>query len=722
MPGGKALRLGPFIGGLNTGSDPTAIADAELVTCTNMELDVDGSLVSRPPLTEIDGHSTFTERIVCLCEGVFAGTHYLIGSNTNGVFYYLNGVWTLITNTFRASCAVQYADKIYLVPFPGSVNPGGKWDPIGGFTAVAAIPKGQACTVHKERLFIVPGKVSTTNTSRLSFTDPANFDVWPPANFIDIGQGDGSSLIDVTVYQDNLLLFKDQSTHILAFDIRPTDAVVKRISSTIGVEDQFCVLNYENQVYTFHNGWVYEIVNYDFQRLNTKVPFIQDPSSPSPFASEKMAVSLVGDRLIVRYYAKTYVYGLRTRTWAEWDSSRDRLQYFGPVVTIHNDTGDEFYAGSGILAYRTLVRIFDDSTGASFEQTLDPTSTVTDAFGRTIASGNWGVTDTGQAWGIDGGAAADYSVGSGTGRITHPTKNVTRLSSLTGPYADIDILVDCIPSAVALGGVYTADIWARYTNANNTYLLRANFNLLGNLSMDVYKIVAGAVTNLGTVVIAGTYVAAEKYLIRFRLSGTSVKSKMWKASGAEPMAYQISVTDAAFATGSILIGSFISAPNTNVIPNMQFDNLTISNMANVRADIQCEIKTKNFDMAVSSQYKRLWWWGADVISNRDILGIATPIVASFSVTWAQLEAFTWAQLEAFTWAQPLSNVPGISTTVVTNSGTARRFVKFNKSLRYRQINFYVKLLTDGSTGQGPARLFTLQITTAPKEGVSKSLT
>src|SRR5687768_8658141 len=103
MSGGQPIRLGPFVGGLNTASDPTAIADAELATCTNFGLDIDGSLISRPPIEELAGSTSWTERIICLAEAIFSGNHYIIGSNTNGVYYYLNDTWTLITSTFQAT-------------------------------------------------------------------------------------------------------------------------------------------------------------------------------------------------------------------------------------------------------------------------------------------------------------------------------------------------------------------------------------------------------------------------------------------------------------------------------------------------------------------------------------------------------------------------------------------------------------------------------------------
>lgn len=511
MPGGQPLRLGPFIGGLNTASDPTAIADAELAECTNMELDIDGSLISRPPFKELNGAAGTTERMVMLTDAIFSGTHYVIGSNVNGVYRFNGGAWTQITATFQASVAVQYANTVYLVPKPGSANPGGKWDPVGGFTAIAAIPQGQAAVIHKERLFIAPGELATTNTSRLKFSNVGNFETWGASDFIDISQGDGTNLIDLTVFQDNILLFKTRSSYVLAYDTRPTDAVVRKISLTIGVDKQFNVVNYENQVYIFSNGWVYEIINYDFHRLNTKVPFIRDDTVPSAFSDEKIFLSLLGDRLICRFYRKIYVYGLRTRTWSEWESEANELHYFGPILTSRPLTGDVYYAGSCVLSNNDIIQLFNTQSST-----------------------------------------------------------------------DVEVLED------------------------------------GTLKT-----------------------------------------------------------------------------------------------------INCRILTKNFDMAISHQFKRLWWWGVDVSTDNDITGIATPIILSFNATWTMLATKTWNQLN--TWGQPLISSSSIETVVPTETGTARRFAKFMKSLRYRQINFAVELTTDGATVDGPARIFSMTIITETKQVVSKAV-
>jgi hypothetical protein len=126
-------------------------------------------------------------------------------------------------------------------------------------------------------------------------------------------------------------------------------------------------------------------------------------------------------------------------------------------------------------------------------------------------------------------------------------------------------------------------------------------------------------------------------------------------------------------------------------------------------------------MAVSHQYKRLWWWGADVTTDNDIIGKATPIVVSFNVTWGDLAAFTWGDLADNTWGQPLSVPSTIETVASTGTGTNRRFAKFLKSLRYRQINFEIILTTEGSLADGPARLFTLTVITETKQAVVKAV-
>lgn len=525
MPG-QPLRLGPFIGGLNTSSDPTAVADAELVDCVNLELDIDGSLVSRPPIqTTNDLSNVWTERIVLLGVAVFPSGNWIVGSNANGTFVYNSGNWIQISNTFQASSMVQYADVVYLLAKPNAVNCLAKWSPAVSFTLInpanlstmmGGDKGGGALTIFKERLFIVPGRNKQQNKSRLIFSDPGNPEAYSTTTqFIDVKSGDGQVLMDLITYDDNLILFKNDSTYVLSYTSRPADAELLNINTTIGATRERCVVAYENSLYVYHEGWVYEVTNYIFNRINTKVPFFYDSAAPGPRV-EEVFLCLFGDRLIARYYNRVYVYGLKTKTWSRWESANPELHNFGPLVGVPNNVvqavNDEYYAGSSIQ------------------------------------------------------------------------------------------------------------------NNERVFVIKNGFS-----STDEEKV------------------------------------------GSTPV------------------------------------------------DIQCSITTKNYDLANSYQFKKLNWWGADVVTDNPVTGVANPVIYGFIPTWGMLanQGKKWSDL--LTWGTPLVSASVSSSVSVSGSGTFRRFLKFPKALRFRQINFQLFLSTNGATTNGPVKIFSITIFAATKQVLTKAV-
>jgi len=318
MPG-EALRLGPFTGGINQLSDPTALQDTELVDVINMELDLDGSYISRPPLFDLAEPSSGTGMKLLGWYITDAHTR-LIGQNSTSVWSYESGAWTAIvgTGTLKCTAMVQYDNIAYLIATPDSATDGGSINDSLGFSAIAAIPRGGSAVVHKERLFIVPGSLKTgSDASLLKGSAPANFSSFPISVYIN--KGDGQKLIDILVYNDNLLLFKNDSTYVLAYDSDPADAITRKINSSIGVASYGCVVPYENNLYVLHRNNVYEVVNYDFAKINSKVPFVFDATKPNPWVNETY-VGIIGDRLIVKYFARIYVFGLKSKVWTRWDT------------------------------------------------------------------------------------------------------------------------------------------------------------------------------------------------------------------------------------------------------------------------------------------------------------------------------------------------------------------------------------------------------------------
>lgn len=528
MPG-QPLRLGPFIGGINNHGDTTAIGDAELVDCVNFELDLDGALLSRPPIqTTIDMASTWTERIVMIGVGVFEGTQYLMGSNVDGIFAFNVGssTWSTLTTTFQASSMVQYNDFVYFLSVPDATDSLSRWSPGGGWSAVSPANLhtmmggdrgGGALVIFKERLFIIPGLDKAFNPSRLIFSDAGLPETYTTTTqFIDIHPGDGQKLIDAVSHDDNLMLFKEDSTFVMSYSSRPADAEILNINTTIGATIRHCVVTYENSLFVYHEGKVYEIVNYDFQQINTKVPFVYDATAPDT-RREEVFMSIMGDRLIVRYYNRIYVFGLKTRTWSRWESEDEQLHNFGPIVAIPAnvtaDINNLFYAGSGLI-------------------------------------GN-----------------------------------------------------------------------------DKVYLIKDGF------SSDDREVSDG-----------------------------------------------------------------------------------------VNKTIYASIQTKNYDLANPYQYKKLYWWGADVGANTDVVGTVTPIAFGFIPQWETLVIRSWGSLVTVTWGDFNTNTPIETTVSAAGSGNVRRFIKFPRTLRYRQVIFELQLSCTGNTSDSPVKLFSLIAITATKEILSKAIT
>jgi hypothetical protein len=520
----QVLRLGPFTGGLNLSSDPVVLENEELIECINLELDIDGSLVSRPAI-QIHDEGATDARFLIFGTAHFSGTDYLFGTQNGKTYVSSNEgiLWTeLAPGALSRECVTMeiYNSKVWLPATPGSANGGMSWTPGGGPVAVASMPRGTACVIHKNRLYLVPGPDATTNESRLHFSDAGDPATWGGSSFIDVNPGDGDTLNAVIVYLDNLLLFKGESTHLLAYDLSPVDAILREINSVVGSHTSFGVVQYENTVFCMYHDKVYEVVNYNFDLLNIKVPFVFDNSLPANTTAryEEHHLSLLGDRLVARYFNRTYVFGLRTRTWTEW-SKTDPTEtvdwhIFGPLIRVHE------HEGSGRDEYFTSYSFdMNDASGYKLLKIFD---------GRSVD------------------AVEGFSL-----------------------------------------------------NANTMY---------------------------------------------------------------------------------------------------------------------CIATTKDFDMADPVRYKRLFWWGADLLSGNQIIGSVEPITLIFASTWEELGSSLFSELG--TWGRPLDAPGDVVTTVAADSiFNTNKLVKLNKSIRFRKVNFSVQLETNGSSSQ-PTKIFSFVVVVATKQLVS----
>lgn len=219
---------------------------------------------------------------------------------------------------------------------------------------------------------------------------------------------------------------------------------------------------------------------------------------------------------------------------------------------------------------------FTVRTGGEDMSVTAVTGAVTDGFGRTVASG-WGSADTGQAWTVIG-TAADYAVGSGYGSATQPATGVAHLTLTAAPTADIDLVVDIATSALATGASLFAGPLLRAVDNNNLYMARLDFTTSAGLVLTLRKRVAGVETQLATYTSFLTHVAATFYRVRFQVIGTALKARLWAPASAEPLVWHMEVTDASLtAAANLGTRSFSNTGNTNVSPQVRFDNLAVAN-------------------------------------------------------------------------------------------------------------------------------------------------
>jgi len=137
----------------------------------------------------------------------------------------------------------------------------------------------------------------------------------------------------------------------------------------------------------------------------------------------------------------------------------------------------------------------------------------------------------------------------------------------------------------------------------------------------------------------------------------------------------------------------------------------------------CAMKTKIFDFDTPSEWKRLYWWSADVSANSEVTGRFVPIgVPDLQNMWDQLDQFTWDYLETLTWDTLFTRDVVITTVqAVTGDDPQRVALKMDRSARFRRGSFELYLLCDGTEETAPAQIFSLTPMIGVKAKMSKDV-
>lgn len=202
-----------------------------------------------------------------------------------------------------------------------------------------------------------------------------------------------------------------------------------------------------------------------------------------------------------------------------------------------------------------------------------------DSFTRTVASG-WGTSETDNPWGTSG-TATDWSVTGGVAGVAITAANSGRIAVFGSAQAqDCDIEVTVAAAAgMATGASYGGGPNLRYSDTSNSVRVRLEFNVAGNVTLRVTKIVAGANTQLGVLnpVPASTYTAGQRWKVRAQADGDTIRAKAWPEAGTEPAAWMVTATETQLRGSAVGIYAVRSDLNTNVtFPTVTFDDMIVT--------------------------------------------------------------------------------------------------------------------------------------------------
>lgn len=362
----KVYTLGPYIGGINNISEISNIADNEMIDCQNFNIDIDGTLVSRGPIstislgaiatldphtvvtigTAIDTNGTDPLVIFCVYFGSGSAANFVAMKNMT------TGTVSILRTGITSVSATQYQNKIFVVATAPSSVGGGYWDlDTDAWTNDASMPRGYGAVFYKQRMWITPGRTQS-NPARyqLRFTDPISVSaptplVWTASNLIPVGQGDGYALNDIVVHNDYLLLLKQGSSWIFAYDADPAQGTLRQINTEIGVADVFCVVQHENSTYVLDNGKMYELVNYSYTDLNVRFALRPTVTKISPSNNDLgyAGLSVVGDVILARLGDGWYAYHIKVKSWTRWTSASVDIQGCFHFVEVPYDVSAYSY-------------------------------------------------------------------------------------------------------------------------------------------------------------------------------------------------------------------------------------------------------------------------------------------------------------------------------------------------------------------------------------------
>ena len=684
----QAVQIGPFTGGLNNISLAGEARDTEVVDLVNLEVTVDTALTSRPPIEAIAGSTLPTTNTIGWdVLGIYRVTStewYLIvtvptdgTTNVNTtVKAYLNGIVgtgetvTVIKNCTginnRVTSMVQFKDKLFFNVDSTATDRGFWWQKgaATGGTTVSAMPRGNVMISWKTRLWISgTGQAADGDTvwfSTINASGPLP-DTWGANDYFNVAPGEGGFITAMVPSFNNLIIFKNDGTWRFSFPSQPSKGVVDKISGDVGCAGKNAVCDFENYMYVYDQGRVYELVNSNFSQLNRFVNFTEDTLSVDSVANG-VELSIVNRRLLVRYFNNVYCFTIDSKAWSQWRTYAGTPGKFIALPSDSNSSSPSLYIGAS--------RGSNQSASSNFIEDPDFSETAMNTARAAVTGGT-----------------VTYS---GVNATLATTTNAKMYLNTTGSPTDYDIPVSTsqvftIKATVASISAGAAQFYITWLYANGSTSNTTTANLaVGANAIDV-TVPAGAIlcnvsvfkSNAGNIVFS-----APEFV---RKATTAPKNLMRILDQYKDQEAAIEYIDCYFQTKS-------------------YDYKTPGNFKRLYwagIDVKTS-RTVKTEVRPVSRVVPITWDQLD------------------TYTWSQLEQGVWEN--PLSWLNVSTAVFNILDADEVMSENGRYFKKLGKSMRFRQISYVIRMSSFGTANTGPVKFFSLTTFIATKQDVVDSST
>lgn len=155
----------------------------------------------------------------------------------------------------------------------------------------------------------------------------------------------------------------------------------------------------------------------------------------------------------------------------------------------------------------------------------------------------------------------------GRGLMTMGAVNSSRWALMPGPSRNVDLTASVATNALATGGGQFVALAARALDTNSAYVARAEFSATQAVILTLRKRLAGTETLLVQNTTGLTHAAGVRFGLRFQVTGTTLRARVWQAAAPEPAAWQLETTDTDLTdTGQVGMRAILSTAYTGALP------------------------------------------------------------------------------------------------------------------------------------------------------------